>query len=173
MGDAPREPGQRPEDRPVDPDAVRRLERLPDPAAEATAPTAAARNVPRPARPAGRNNLVTTAGAVLVAVGGFVAMASVLVIAPSAGLDMAGIQLDGRQAAAVFLAIAAIYAVTGLLVMVRWPIARPLGLGVAVLALAIGLVQLPSAGIDGIPTIAVAAFVLYALGLGGNDFRGR
>jgi hypothetical protein len=164
-----RDHGSRPEDRPVDPDAVRRLERLPD----LTSPSSASRDVARRARPTTRNNLVTTAGVVLFVVGAFVAVASVLAIAPSDGLDLLGIELDGGEAAAVFLVIAAIYAVTGSLVLLRWPIARPLGIAVGILALAIGLVQLPSAGVNGIPTIGVAGFVIYALAVGGSDFRRR
>jgi len=172
MADPPGDRGARPEDRPVDPDAVRRLERLPDLKGDASGPGAPA--VPRATRPVGgRNNLVTTAGAVLVVVGAFVAIASVLAVAPSDGLDLLGIELSGGAAATVFLVLAAIYVLTGILVLLRWPIARPLGVVVGILALAIGLAQLPSAGINGIPTVGVAAFVLYALGIGGNDFRRR
>ena len=169
MSDRPGDGGARPEDRPVDPEAVRRLEQIPDLSAPAAAGSPVA---PRPARPVrGRNSLVTTAGAVLVVVGAFVAIASVLAVAPSDGLDLLGLELSGGAAATVFLVLAAIYALTGILVLLRRPIARPLGFVVGVLALLIGLAQLPSAGINGIPTIGVAAFVLYALGVGGNDFR--
>lgn len=173
MSDAPGGRGARPEDRPVDPDAVRRLERLPDP--DATGGSApGSPTPPRLARPVGgRNNLVTTAGIVLVVVGAFVALASVLAVAPSDGLELFGADLDGDTAAAVFLALAAIYALAGILVLTRRPMGRPLGLVVGVIALVIGFAQLPSAGVNGIPTVGVAAFVLYALGIGGNDFRRR
>lgn len=177
MADPPDDRRARPEDRPVDPEAVRRLEQLPD----LTAPSAAGRGtsgtvgsgmVPRDLRPVRtRNSLVTTAGAVLVVVGAFVAIASVLAVAPSDGLDLLGVQLDGGQAAAVFLTLAAIYGVTGALVLARLPIGRPIGFVVGALALVIGIAQLPSAGLNGIPTVGVAAFVLFALGVGGNDFR--
>jgi hypothetical protein len=166
--------GTRPEDRPVDPDAVRRLEQIPDIATSEPTGRAAGRGPTRPAlgRPVrARNNLVTTAGVVLVVVGAFVALAAVLAVAPSDGLELLGADLDGGTAAAVFLGLAALYAVTGLLVALRRPIGRPLGFVVGVLALLIGLAQLPSAGVNGIPTIGVAAFVLYALAIGGNDFR--
>ena len=167
----PSERGARPEDRPVDPDAVRRLEQLPEEAVGGS-PRARDPMAPRVARPVGgRDTLVTTAGAVLVVVGAFVAIAAVLAVAPSDGLDLFGIEMDGGTAAGVFLTLATIYALTGMLVLLRRPLGRPLGLAVGVLALIIGLAQLPSAGVNGIPTIGVAAFVLYALALGGNDFR--
>lgn len=184
MADPPDDRRARPEDRPVDPEAVRRLEQLPD----LTAPSAAGSGTSRTAGsgPTGpgmvrrdlrpvrtRNSLVTTAGAVLVVVGAFVAIASVLAVAPSDGLDLLGVELDGGQAAAVFLTLAAIYGVTGALVLARLPIGRPIGFVVGVLALVIGVAQLPAAGLNGIPTVGVAAFVLFALGVGGNDFRRR
>jgi hypothetical protein len=173
VSDPPRDRGTRPEDRPVDPDAVRRLEQIPD-LANSEPREPAGRGPARPAlgRPVHvRNNLVTTAGVVLVVVGAFVALAAVLAVAPSDGLELLGADLDGGTAAAVFLGLAAAYAVTGLLVALRRPIGRPLGFVVGGLAFLIGLAQLPSAGINGIPTIGVAAFVLYALAIGGNDFR--
>ncbi len=40
-----------------------------------------------------------------------------------------------------------------------------------VLALVVGFAQLGSAGANGIPTVVVAAFIVYALGVGGSDFR--
>lgn len=164
----------RPEDRPVDPDAVRRLERLPD----VTAPGSRAARSPRTAsgptfaRPAAtRNNLVTAAGVVLVLVGAFVAVASVLAVAPSDGMDLLGVDLTGGTAATLFLVLAAVYALTGLLIVLRRPVGRPIGFVVGVVALLIGLAQMPSAGVNGIPTVGVAVFVLYALAIGGNDFR--
>jgi hypothetical protein len=172
--DPPGDRGTRPEDRPVDPDAVRRLEQIPDLATSDPTGAAPGRAAVRPAfgRPVpARNNLVTTAGVVLVMVGAFVALAAVLAVAPSEGLDLFGADLDGGTAAAVFLGLAALYVATGLLVALRRPIGRPLGFAVGALAFLIGLAQLPSAGINGIPTIGVAAFVLYALAIGGNDFR--
>jgi hypothetical protein len=172
--DRPRDRGTRPEDRPVDPDAVRRLEQIPDLSSSEPAGRDAGRAPVRPAlgRPVrARNSLVTTAGVVLVVVGAFVALAAVLAVAPSDGLTLLGVDLDGGTAAAVFVGLAALYAVTGVLVALRRPIGRPLGFVVGALALLIGLAQLPSAGINGVPTIGVAAFVLYALAIGGNDFR--
>ena len=174
MTDPPRDRGTRPEDRPIDPDAVRRLEQIPDLSTSDPAGPASGRAPLGPAfgRPArARNNLVTTAGVVLVVVGAFVALAAVLAVAPSDGLELFGVDLDGGTAAAVFLGLASLYAVTGVLVALRRPIGRPLGFVVGALAFLIGLAQLPSAGINGIPTIGVAAFVLYALAIGGNDFR--
>ena len=171
MADPPNDRGARPEDRPIDPDAVRRLERLPDPTAPG-GPGSGPPIPPRLARPGPvRNNLVTTAGAVLVVVGAFGALASVLAVAPSDGLRLLGADLDGETAASVFLVLAAVYALAGILVLTRRPIGRPLGFAVGVLALVIGLAQLPSAGINGIPTLGVAAFVIYALAVGGSDFR--
>ena len=172
IADPPSDRDARPEDRPIDPEAVRRLERIPDPSTGK--PGVGSPVPPRLARPVRtRNTLVTTAGVVLVVVGAFVAIASVLAIAPSDGLELLGVDLDGGAAATVFLVLAAIYAVTGLLVLTRRPIGRPLGFVVGILAFVIGLAQLPSAGVNGIPTVGVAAFVLYALGIGGNDFRRR
>jgi hypothetical protein len=174
VSDPPRDRGTRPEDRPVDQDAVRRLEQIPDLATSDPTGPASGRAPARPAlgRPVrARNNLVTTAGVVLVVVGSFVALAAVLAVAPSDGLDLFGVDLDGGTAAAVFLGLAALYAVTGVLVALRRPIGRPLGFVVGALALLIGLAQLPSAGVNGIPTIGVAAFVLYALAIGGSEFR--
>ena len=174
VSDVPGDRGTRPEDRPVDPEAVRRLEQIPDLSTSDAPGSAPGRASVRPTlgRPVrARNNLVTTAGVVLVVVGAFVALAAVLAVAPSDGLELLGVDLDGGTAAAVFLGLAALYAVTGVLVALRRPIGRPLGFVVGVLAFLIGLAQLPSAGINGIPTIGVAAFVLYALAIGGNDFR--
>jgi hypothetical protein len=165
--------GPRPEDRPVDPDAVRRLEQLPD-LPQPTTARAGSRPTSSPAfaRPApGRNNLVTTAGIALVLVGAFVAVASVLVVAPSDGMELVGIDLTGGAAATAFLVLAGTYAITGVLIVLRRPMGRGLGFVVGALALLIGLAQLPSAGVNGIPTVGVAVFVLYALAIGGNDFR--
>jgi hypothetical protein len=100
-----------------------------------------------------------------------VAVVSVLAIAPSDGLDLLGTDLDGGTAATVFVVLGAVYALAGVLVLLRRPIGRPLGLVVGVLALVTGFVQLPTAGINGVPTLGVAVFVLYALAIGGNDFR--
>ena len=177
MKDEPRDP-TRPEDRPVDPEAVARLERLADPAAAPEqAPGRGAAGAgpllgPRPrSRPGTRSNLVTTAGAILLVLGIFVATVAVLVVRASDGLTLVGIDLDGSAAAALFVVLAIVYAVAGVLVLLRVPAGRPLGLAVGALALLIGLAQLPSAGLNGIPTVGVAGFILYALGVGGSDFR--
>ncbi|HSL11098.1 MAG TPA: hypothetical protein VLA82_07265 [Actinomycetota bacterium] len=114
---------------------------------------------------------MTAAGVVLVLVGAFVAVASVLAVAPSDGMDLLGVDLTGGTAATLFLVLAAVYALTGLLIVLRRPVGRPIGFVVGVVALLIGLAQMPSAGVNGIPTVGVAVFVLYALAIGGNDFR--
>ncbi len=177
MKDEPRDP-TRPEDRPIDPEAVARLERLADPAAApGQAPGGGAAGAgpllgPRPrSRPGTRSNLVTTAGAILLVLGIFVATVAVLVVRASDGLTLVGIDLSGSAAAALFVVLAIVYAVAGVLVLLRVPAGRPLGLAVGALALLIGLAQLPSAGFNGIPTVGVAGFILYALGVGGSDFR--
>ncbi|GIU97936.1 MAG: hypothetical protein KatS3mg013_1739 [Actinomycetota bacterium] len=155
----------RPEDRPIDPDAVARLERLPAPGGAS----------PRPllARPAARSPLVTTAGAVLVVVGLFVGVVAVAAVRPSDGLDLLGVRLSGPAAAGAFLGVAAVEATVGALVLARRPLGRPLGFAVGLLGLVVGLSQLPSSGVNGIPTVGLAVFILYALGIGGAEFRRR
>lgn len=148
--------GARPEDRPVDPDAVARFERL-DPGADRLRMP-----VPKAAARRSRNNLVTTAGIILVVLGVFVATATVFLVLPSE---------DAGAVVALYLALAALYAIVGLLVLRRLPAGRVLGFGVGALALVVGLVQLPSAGLNGVPTVVVAGFIIYALAIGGHDFR--
>jgi len=148
--------GARPEDRPVDPDAVARFERL-DPGAERLRMP-----VPKAAARPARNNLVTTAGVILVVLGVFVATATVLLVLPSD---------DSASTVALYLALAALYAIVGVLVLRRVRAGRMLGFGVGALAMAVGLVQLPSAGLNGVPTVVVAGFIIYALAIGGHDFR--
>jgi hypothetical protein len=58
-------------------------------------------------------------------------------------------------------------------VLARRPLGRPLGFAVGLLGLVVGLSQLPSSGVNGIPTVGLAVFILYALGIGGAEFRRR
>lgn len=160
----PREPGGRPEDRPVDPDAVARLERL-----GATPRSAAAAPLVRPRAP--RSNLVTTAGAILFVLGLFVGAVAILFIAPGEGMELLGAALSASTALIVFLALAALYLLTGVLVLVRHPIGRPLGMVIGVLGLLIGIAQLSSSGLNAIPTVVVGAFLIYALAVAGAEFR--
>jgi hypothetical protein len=166
-GAAAQPPDARPEDRPIDPEAVARFERLPAPDTAGGAVRARPLLAPRPVR----NNLVTTAGGILVALGLAVGVAAVGLIAPSDGLDVSGIELSSAAATGVFLGLGVVYALVGVLVLLRIPAARPLGIVVGVLALVVGFAQLGSAGANGIPTVVVAAFIVYALGVGGSDFR--
>jgi hypothetical protein len=160
----PREPGGRSEDRPVDPDAVARLERL-----GATSRPADAAPLVRPRAP--RSNLVTTAGAILLVLGLFVGAVAILFIAPGEGMELQGATVSASTAMVLFLALAALYLLTGALVLVRHPVGRPLGMLIGALGLVIGVAQLSSAGLNAIPTVVVGAFVIYALAVAGAEFR--
>jgi len=160
-------PDARPEDRPIDPEAVARFERLPAPDTAGGVARPRPLVAPRPVR----SNLVTTAGGILVALGLAVGVAAVGLIAPSDGLDVSGVELSSAAATGVFLGLGVVYVLVGVLVLLRVPAARPLGIVVGVLALVVGFAQLGSAGANGIPTVVVAAFIVCALGVGGSDFR--
>jgi hypothetical protein len=117
-----------------------------------------------------RSNILTTTGAILIVLGVFVgAIAAVFV--PGGSVELAGSSLSEGLAIGVFAAIAMIYIVAGVLVLLLVPAGRVLGVVVGAAGVLLGLLQLPSSGVSGLPTIFVNVFVIWSLASGGEDFR--
>ena len=129
--------------------------------------------VPAPApSPMVRSSVVSTAAAILVVIGVFLA-AIAIVFVPGGGIELGSVDVADSTALAGFLAAAALYVVAGVLVFRRLPAGRTLGVVIGVLGLVFGILQLPSSGVAGLPTLGVNAFVIWALASGGSAFRRR
>jgi hypothetical protein len=124
---------------------------------------------PKEASPT-RSSTVTTAAAILVLIGVFVA-AVALVFVPGGGIEFGGSRVSETTALVGLLLTASAYVTAGVLVYRRHPTGRILGILVGVVGLLFGIVQLPSSGAAGLPTLAVNGFLIWALASGGASFR--
>jgi hypothetical protein len=125
--------------------------------------------VPPSSRPM-RSNSITAAAAILFVIGVFVAAVAVAFV-PGGDIELASSTVSGSAALTALLVVAAGYVVAGVLVYRRHPAGRALGLAIAALGLLFGIVQLPSSGAAGLPTLGVNGFIIWALASSGASFK--
>jgi hypothetical protein len=128
--------------------------------------------VPRAARPE-RPKVVTGAAVILIVAGLLAIVGGIVVLNGSGALELPGVDTEEFPAAvATFLfVLASLYIVAGVLVLRLSSGGRILGIVMAVVGILIGLAQLGSSGSSGLLSIALYAFVLYALFAYGFVFR--
>jgi hypothetical protein len=129
--------------------------------------------VPRPGPPR-RPGVVTGAAVILIVAGILAAVAGLFVLNGGGALEVPGADTDGGVETLValgFLALGAFDVVAGVLVLRLSSAGRVLGIVIAGLGILTGLAQLGSSGSSGLLSIALYAFVLYALIAYGFVFR--
>jgi hypothetical protein len=109
---------------------------------------------PRPHRP----GIVLTAAVVLV-ISGLLNVLLVVLFKPVGA------------AVVLYLALGAMQLVAGALVVGLVPLGRSLGLVLGGLGIVLGLVRAPNDAVSALLSVALNAFVLYALGVSGPSFR--
>jgi hypothetical protein len=126
--------------------------------------------VPRSAPPR-RSPRLTAAAGVLLLTGVLDVVGFALVISSSHDAT-GGIQRGFvRGEAIALLALAAMNALAGLLVLRLRPNGRTLGLFVGAVGVLIGLASLGSSPAQGLPTLVIAGFVVWVLATEGSAFR--
>jgi hypothetical protein len=122
------------------------------------------------AAPPRRPVAITVAGVLLIVAGGFAALAAGLVLLTG---DRASIEGVGGDAPTVVVLVALVLATlevgAGVLVLRCLPIGRTLGIVVGTLGIVGGLAAIASP--QGIVTIAIFGFVIYALVTNAQAFR--
>jgi hypothetical protein len=117
---------------------------------------------PRPAPPT-RPGLVTGAAAILLVSGFLNVLVGVISLDGGATFVVPGGRVGGGPVAVALVAMGALQLVAGWLVLRLRPAGRILGIVLAVLGIVGGLLQLGSAGVTGILSMLLNAFVLYGL----------
>jgi hypothetical protein len=113
---------------------------------------------------------ITIAGVLLIVAGGFAALAAVLILLTGDGATIEGVGADlPTVVVLVTLTLAGLEVAAGVLVLRRVPIGRTLGIVVAALGIVSGLAAVMSP--QGIVTIAIFGFVVYALVTNAAAFR--
>ena len=110
------------------------------------------------ARTASRSPSVVTAAVVLL-VSALLNVLAAVVFHPSAG------------ATAFYLALGGVQLVAGLLVLARQPAGRWLGIALGVVGIGVGVAIMSRNGINGLITILLNGFVIYALAAFPSSFR--
>ena len=114
------------------------------------------------AAPPRRPVAITVAGVLLIVAGAFAALAAGLILLTGDGASIEGVGADVPTVVVlVALALAALEVGAGVLVLRCAPIGRTLGIVVAALGIVGGLAAIASP--QGIVTIAIFGFVIYAL----------
>jgi hypothetical protein len=128
--------------------------------------------VPR-AGPPRRPGVVTGAAVILIVAGVLAIIAGFVVLNGSGALEVPGADAEDVSTivAVVAFGLGALDIVAGLLIMRLSSGGRVLGIVIAVLGILSGLGQLSSSGSSGLLSIALYAFVLYALLAYGFVFR--
>jgi hypothetical protein len=126
--------------------------------------------VPASSRPT-RSSSITAAAAILVVIGVFVAAVAVAFV-PGGDVELASTTVSDTAALTALLVMAAAYIVAGVLVYRRHPAGRVLGLAIGALGLLFGIVQLPTSGAAGLPTLGVNGFIIWALASSSASFKG-
>jgi hypothetical protein len=122
------------------------------------------------AAPPRRPVAITVAGVLLIVAGAFAALAAGLILLTGDGASIEGVGADVPTVVVlVALALAALEVGAGVLVLRCAPIGRTLGIVVAALGIVGGLAAIASP--QGIVTIAIFGFVIYALVTNAQAFR--
>ncbi len=122
------------------------------------------------ASPPRRPAAVTVAGVLLIVAGGFAALAAGLILLTGDGASIEGVGADVPTVVVlVALVLAAMEIGAGVLVLRCAAIGRTLGIVVAALGIVGGLAAIASP--QGIVTIAIFGFVIYALVTNAQAFR--
>ncbi|HEX6843514.1 MAG TPA: hypothetical protein VF235_00215 [Actinomycetota bacterium] len=114
--------------------------------------------VPAPSARPRRSGIVVTAAAVL-AVNGLLNVLLVALFRPSGSIVW------------LYLALGALQVGAAVLVVLLRPIGRTLGLVLGGLGIVLALVRAPDDALSALLSVALNAFVLYALGVSGPSFR--
>jgi hypothetical protein len=128
--------------------------------------------VPMPAKgPRRRPAVVTTAAAVLLVSALFYGLGvALLKMAGGSGSKLAGVQLSSSSSAALFLGLAALQAIAGILVLTLRPVGRGLGIALAGLGIALALLGAASDAVNTLLSLALNGFVIYALATSRSSF---
>jgi hypothetical protein len=117
---------------------------------------------PRPAPPR-RPGIVTGAAAILLVAGVLYLLVGLISLAGGTTFVVAGNDVEGASVSIVLLVGGTLQLLAGWLVLRLRPAGRILGIVVATLGIAGGLLQLGSDGTTGVLAMLLDAFVLYAL----------
>jgi len=113
---------------------------------------------PAPSRMTTRSPSVTTAAVVLV-VSALLNILAAVVFHPSGG------------ATAFYLTLGGVQLVAGILVLARQPAGRWVGIALGVVGIGVGITIVSGSAINGLITILLNGFVIYALAAFGSAFR--
>jgi hypothetical protein len=128
--------------------------------------------VPVPAKGPGRRPaVVTTAAVVLLVSALFYGLGvALLKMAGGSGTKLAGVHLSSSSSAVLFLGIAALQAITGILVLALRPVGRSLGIALAILGIVLALLGAASDAVNTLLSLALNGFVIYALATSRSSF---
>ena len=131
--------------------------------------------IPQPAPAATRRRpaIVTTAAIVLLVSGLLNGLYVVLFLSASSSPELAGVRLSTGFVGGALLLLAASRILAATLIFLLRPFGRGLGLALAVLGLAMGLVDAAGNAMNGLMTMAGYGFVIYALVAGKPAFDRR
>jgi hypothetical protein len=113
---------------------------------------------PMPSRTASRSPSVVTAAVVLL-VSALLNVLAALVFHPSGG------------ATVFYLVLGAVQLLAGILVLARQPAGRWLGIALGVVGIGVGIAIVSGSAVNGLITILLNGFVIYALAAFGSAFR--
>jgi hypothetical protein len=149
MSDTPREPSETPEDRATGAPSVPGRSRYEDYDLAVPTPQAAPR----------RRTPTIAVAALVLALSGLLPLITVVAFRPG-----------GR--ATIGLAVLGVAELVGaLLVFALHPFGRPLGIGLGCIGIVLGVVSAASSPANGLVTLALNGFVIYALASSGQAFR--
>jgi hypothetical protein len=114
--------------------------------------------IPAPA-PARRRTATVTTAAIILLVSGALTVLTVVLLRPSTG------------AMPLFAALGVFQLLGGALVVALLPVGRVLGLVLGAVGVIVGITLLGSSALNGLMTIALNGYVIYALASSGPSFR--
>jgi hypothetical protein len=128
--------------------------------------------VPVPAMgPKRRPRVVTTAAVVLLVSALFYGLGvALLKMAGSSGNKLAGVQLSSSASAVLFLALGALQALAGIMVLALRPAGRSLGIVLASVGIVLALLGAASDAVNTLLSLALNGFVIYALATSRSSF---
>ncbi len=117
-------------------------------------------NVPMPAPvPLRRRTPTVTTAALILLVSGALTVLTVVLLKPSTGL------------VPLFAILGVLQLVGAVLVFALTPLGRSLGIALGAIGIVVGLTLLGSSALNGLMTMALNGFVIYALASSGPSFR--